>query len=85
MAAPGNALRELDDSGLAHPVTGGLWRGKRATEWRLTFHRCDKTGELPFKAWPPRQVSTSESTKVHERKHKASSVHQRKHIFEKTQ
>jgi hypothetical protein len=66
----GNALRELDDSGLAHPVTGGLWRGKRATEWRLTFHRCDKTGELPFKAWPPRQVSTSESTKVHEGKHK---------------
>ena len=47
-----NALRELDDLGLARSTTGGMWRGKRATEWRLTFHRCDKTGALPIKSWP---------------------------------
>jgi hypothetical protein len=63
-------FRELDDSGLARPLTGGIWKGKRATEWQLRFYRCDKTGELPVVNWPP-QVFTSESTKVHERKHKA--------------
>jgi DNA-binding transcriptional MocR family regulator len=50
------ALRELDDSGLAAATTVGFWRGKRATEWRLTFHRCDKTGDLPNKNWPAREV-----------------------------
>jgi hypothetical protein len=65
------ALRELDDSGLARPVTGGLWKGKRATEWRLTFKACNKTGALPTLNWTARQVFTSESTKVHQRKHKA--------------
>jgi hypothetical protein len=65
-----NALREVDDSGLAYPLTGGKWKGKRATEWRLTFHRCDKTGELPIKSWPLRQVSTGMDTKVHGDGHK---------------
>jgi hypothetical protein len=46
------AMRELDDSGLAQPTTVGFWRGKKATEWRLTFYRCDKTGELPKLNWP---------------------------------
>ena len=50
------ALRELDDSGLARPLTAGLWRGKRATEWRLTFFRCNKTGELPVLNWSPQSV-----------------------------
>ena len=45
------ALRELDDAKLAQPVTVGAWRGRRASEWRLTFYRCDKTGELPTTQW----------------------------------
>jgi hypothetical protein len=47
------AMRELDDSGLARPLTPGAWRGKRATEWRLMWIRCDKTGDLPKTQWPP--------------------------------
>jgi DNA-binding transcriptional MocR family regulator len=50
------ALRELDDSGLVRATTVGFWRGKRATEWRLTFYRCDKTGDLPNKSWAAREV-----------------------------
>jgi hypothetical protein len=50
------ALRELDDSRLATAMAVGFWRGKRATEWRLMFHRCDKTGDLPNKSWPAREV-----------------------------
>jgi hypothetical protein len=50
------ALRELDDSGLVRAMTVGFWRGKRATEWRLAFYRCDKTGHLPNKSWPAREV-----------------------------
>ena len=50
------ALHELDDSGLVTATTVGFWRGKRATEWRLAFYRCDKSGELPNKNWPTRQV-----------------------------
>jgi hypothetical protein len=48
------AMCEVDDAGLARPTTVGAWRGKRATEWRLTFYRCDKTGDLPNKSWPTR-------------------------------
>jgi hypothetical protein len=58
------ALRELDDSGLARPLTPGVWRGKRATEWRLTFYRCDKTGELPVNNWPARSQSDIKDAKV---------------------
>ena len=64
-------LHELDDAKLAHPVTVGAWRGKRATEWRLTFYRCDKTGELPttqWEQWEAPSECTSESAKVHPRK-----------------
>jgi hypothetical protein len=61
------AMRELDDSGLAQPLTPGAWRGKRATEWRVTFYRCDKTGELPIKNLPE---VTWESAKGHVGKHK---------------
>src|SRR5262245_14982003 len=66
------ALRSVDDSGLAHPLTAGFWRGKRATEWRLTFYRCDKTGELPKSNWEPRSQSARKDTKVRVEGHKAS-------------
>ena len=50
-----NAMRELDDVGLARPTKVGAWRGKRATEWRLMWLRCDKTGDLPVSAWEQRK------------------------------
>ena len=68
---PRRALRNLDDSKLAMPVTGGKWKGKRATEWRLAFYRCDKTGELPILNWPARQVYGTGETKVRLGEHKA--------------
>ena len=66
------ALIELDDSGLALPLTHGVWRGKKATEWRLTFFRCDKTGELPKLNWEPRSQSARKDAKVRVVGHKAS-------------
>jgi hypothetical protein len=45
------AMRQLDDAGLARPTKLGEWRGRHATEWRLTWLRCDKTGELPVTQW----------------------------------
>jgi hypothetical protein len=66
------ALRELDDSGLVRPTTGGVWRGKRATEWRLMFYRCNKTGDLPVLNWRPRSQSAETDTKVGVEGHKAS-------------
>jgi hypothetical protein len=65
------ALVELDDAGLVQPITGGRWKGKRATEWRLTFYRCDKTGELPACDWKLRQVYDGGYTKVRLQVHKA--------------
>jgi hypothetical protein len=62
--AAARALRELDDSGLARPTTPGVWRGKRATEWRLTFYPCDKTGEPPILNWAPRTSVRLEGHKV---------------------
>jgi hypothetical protein len=70
------ALLELDDAGLAHPVTGGVWKGKRATEWRLTFLRCDKTGELPVTNWKERAKcltgETQDRSKVSPVRHKTA-------------
>jgi hypothetical protein len=63
-----NAMRELDDAGLARPTKIGAWRGKRATEWRLMWLRCDKTGDLPVSAWDQRKPFsefTTQDTKVH--------------------
>ena len=65
-----NAMRELDDAGLARPTKVGAWRGKQATEWRLMFLRCDKTGDLPVTQWEqrmPYSEFTQRNTKVHER------------------
>ena len=50
------ALRELDDAKLAHPTKIGAWRGKRASEWRITFLLCNKTGELPITNWEPKDA-----------------------------
>jgi hypothetical protein len=49
------AARELDDADLARPTQVGEWRGRRATEWRLTWRRCDKTGDLPRSVWIDRK------------------------------
>jgi hypothetical protein len=65
-------LHELDDGGLAHPLTAGTWRGKKATEWRLTFHLCNKTGELPILNWKPRSQSDGKDTKVRPEGHSGS-------------
>jgi hypothetical protein len=66
------AFRSLDDSGLVQPLTGGTWRGKRATEWRLPFFRCNKTGELPKLNWEPRSEFATESAKGRVGKRKPS-------------
>ena len=67
------ALQELDDAGLAQPTKVGAWRGKKATEWRLTFRLCNKTGELPINNWeqrkPYREYQTG-SAKVPNQKHR---------------
>ena len=68
-----NAMRELDDAGLARPTKVGAWRGKRATEWRLMWLRCDKTGDLPVSAWEQRKhlsEFTTQDSKVHEAGHR---------------
>lgn len=49
------AMRELDDAGLARPTKVGAWRGRRATEWRLMFLRCDKTQEPAVTVWEQRK------------------------------
>jgi hypothetical protein len=66
-----SALVELDNSGLARPVTGGHWKGKRATERRLTWIVCAKTGELPIRSWAPYQVSDLKDTEGRPEGHKA--------------
>jgi hypothetical protein len=65
-----NFLNELDDSGLARPTFLGTWRGKRASEWRLTFYRCDKTGELPVLNWEAHSQSTRLTEPVNDVGHK---------------
>ena len=68
-----NAMRELDDAGLAHPTKVGAWRGKQATEWRLMFLRCHKTGDLPVTQWEqrmPYSEFTQRNAKVHEGEHR---------------
>lgn len=47
------AFEDLQEHGLIECVTkGGFNRKTRhASEWRLTFHKCDVTGDLPSKAF----------------------------------
>jgi DNA-binding MarR family transcriptional regulator len=72
-ATASRALRELDDSGLIQPRTVGAWRGGRATEWRIAFHRCDETGDLPQTQWEQRQ----RYSEFHQRNSKVSPVKNR--------
>jgi hypothetical protein len=45
-----SALHELDDVGFVDTMTIGSFSRKRlASEYRLTFHRCDISGALPSK------------------------------------
>ena len=70
-----NAMRELDDADLARPTKLGSRLGKKATEWRLTFLRCDKTGELPVNEWTQRPTYhevSQESTKGQPGEHRVS-------------
>ena len=69
------ALHELDDSGLVTATTVGFWRGKRATEWRIAFYRCDKTGDLPNKNWPARQVHQGSAKGSPRKRYSPSQVH----------
>jgi hypothetical protein len=48
------AFSELDDAGLVRPMKVGAWRGRHASEWKLTWKRCDKTGDLPRNVWQER-------------------------------
>ena len=52
--------REVDDARLAQPTKVGAWRGRQVTEWRLTWRRCDKTGDLPRSDWPARTPYTQQ-------------------------
>jgi hypothetical protein len=49
------AFIELDDAGLVIPITPGNRIGRCATQWRLTWLRCDKTHELPRQQWTQRK------------------------------
>jgi hypothetical protein len=80
-ATAARTLNELGDSGLAIQTQLGAWRGKRATQWRLMFKRCDKTGDLPethwkqcepFQALAPKRLTESHprDTKVSPMRHK---------------
>jgi hypothetical protein len=48
------AMQQLDDAGLARPLIIGDRRGRKASEWRLMWLRCDKTGDLPVSNWEQR-------------------------------
>jgi hypothetical protein len=47
------AFVELQERGFIELATKGAFSRKspHASEWRLTFHTCDKTGQLPSKAF----------------------------------
>jgi hypothetical protein len=88
-----NAMRDLDDAGLARPTKLGAWRGKRATEWRLMWLRCDKTGDLPVSTWEQRKPFsefTTQNTKVHAVGHREvlsspGRTHRRKNSMNKSE
>jgi hypothetical protein len=80
-----NALRQLDDAGLAHPMQVGLWRGRRPTEWRLTFNFCNKTSAPAVHVWKPAPEFTEESAKVHVGKLRVLRVHVGKRKSQKAQ
>jgi len=57
------ALKVLVERGFLEVVTPSAFscKTRRATEYRLTVHKCDVTGTLPFKAfmrWQPAKNKT---------------------------
>lgn len=66
------ALKDLEARGFVETVKHGGFNLKtgdrRATEWRLTRFKCDKTGQLPtkaFMAWKPAQIHFAVSPEGH--------------------
>ena len=80
-----NALRELEDARLIEPSQLGTWRGKRATEWRVMFYRCDRNHDLPVTSWPARDPFSRVNTKSTGLNTKTSPVHGDEQNHEKTQ
>jgi hypothetical protein len=71
------ALEELTARGFIEKTRAGAFSCKirLASEWRLTMHRCDRTHDLPSKAfmrWRPEKQSTV-SPQSHNGRSKASS------------
>jgi hypothetical protein len=65
----GAGLRRLIDKGFIECTTPGGFSCKMrlASEWRLTHLRCDKSGELPSKAfmkWRPTPAETKPRTET---------------------
>jgi hypothetical protein len=65
-ATAARALKELTDRGFIEQTRRSAFSCKvrLASEWRLTFHACDRTGELSSKAfmrWRPEHQSTVSS------------------------
>ncbi len=81
------ALRELDDAGFIEPVSMGTFsrKNRRATEYRLTVHRCDLSGHRPsmrFMQWAPpdpqsRQKDRTVSPRGHAQQNNRSQSRQR--------
>jgi hypothetical protein len=70
-----NAIRELDDAGLARPTKIGSFRGKKATEWRLMFLRCNKTQEPAVTKWEqrtPYSLFSQDNAKAQPEQHRES-------------
>jgi hypothetical protein len=62
-ATAARALMELTERGFIEQTRCGAFTCKLrlASEWRLTLHHCDKTGDLPSKAytkWRPENQAT---------------------------
>jgi hypothetical protein len=62
-ATAARALEELTARGFIEQTRTGAFscRIRLASEWRLTLHRCDRTGDLPSKAftrWRPENQNT---------------------------
>jgi hypothetical protein len=65
-ATAARALKELTERGFIEQTRPSAFSCKvrLASEWRLTLYRCDRTGELPSKAfmrWRPNEQDTASS------------------------
>lgn len=57
------ALKELADGGIIQQAKLGEWRGQKATEWRLTWLRCDRDFRAPRQDWMPAPSATDRTRK----------------------